>query len=113
MTAFLGLPANLEKLPDALRRVGQVVNSIMLGKTNNISFTPVTLTANDTTTTVTESAGRLGENTLIIFSPTTANAATAMTKIYVSSRDVENKQFTITHDNTADVDRTFNYILVG
>lgn len=81
------------------------------GKTDNIGS--VTLTANSTTTTLTEAPDRIGANTVILFMPTTANAAAAMTNLYVSGRDVSANTFTLTHTNNAQIDRTFNYILVG
>lgn len=82
------------------------------GKTDNVGG-PITLTANAATTTITEAAGRIGQTTYIDFMPTTANAAVAKQTMYVSSRDVINNTFTITHDNNAQVDKTFYYVLVG
>lgn len=111
--AFLNIPINLQSLPDWGRIIATTVNSILIGKTNNTgSFT---LTASVGTTTVTLAAGLLGENTVILLSPTTANAATEFGAgtIYVSSRSVTNKTFTLTHVNNAQTDRTFNYVLVG
>ncbi len=113
MSAFdLPPTSNLEPL-EWLRRLSRVVNGIMGGKTNNTGS--VTLTANAGTTTVTETDGRLGNDTIILFMPTTANAATEFGagSLYVSSRNVINKTFTITHANNAQNDRTFKYILVG
>jgi hypothetical protein len=111
--SFLQAPEYLPEVKEWCRRLSRVVNQAMQGKTNNTSETAVTLTANATTTTVTEAPNRIGEATVILFMPTTANAAAAMANIYVSSRSVANNTFTITHANTATVDRTFNYVLVG
>lgn len=93
--------------------VSAVVNNIMNGKTNNTAS--ITLTASSATTTVTLAEGRLGEDTIILFMPTTANAATELASgnMYVSARSVADNQFTITHTNDANNDKTFNYIMVG
>ena len=89
------------------RKLAEVMNNIILGRTNNTGT--VTLTANDTTTTIADK--RLGPKSVITFMPTTANAAAAMTSIYVSSRGKQTA--TVTHDNTADVDRTLSYAIQG
>jgi len=90
-----------------VRKVAEILNNVMLGRTNNTGT--VTLTANDTTTTIADK--RLGPKSVLTFMPTTANAATAMTSIYVSSRGKQTA--TLTHDNTADVDRTLSYAIQG
>ncbi|WP_221307251.1 hypothetical protein [Paraburkholderia atlantica] len=69
----------------------------------------VTLTPSATTTTVSDS--RIGANTGLFFSPLTANAAAALSGLYVSSQ--KNGAATLTHANTATVDRTFNVLLIG
>jgi hypothetical protein len=94
-----------------LRKMIRVISGAMQGKTNNVGT--VTLTANSTTTTITLSAGRLGSDTHISFTATTANAATADGAGLYVSKNVANNQFTITHNNTADVDKTFTYALIG
>jgi hypothetical protein len=48
---------------------------------------------------------------VILFMPTTAHAAAAKTKVYVSARSTGSA--TLTHDSTADEDRTFGYIVIG
>lgn len=108
---FLQAPENMPEPMEWCRRIARVVNQAMQGKTNNTGT--VTLTANATSTTVSEAPNRLGEETVILFMPTTANAAAAMTNVYVSSRSVANNTFTITHANTATTDRVFNYVLIG
>lgn len=110
---FLNAPEYFSDLKEWLRRCVRVINGIMQGKTNNTGS--VTLTANAATTVVTESEGRIGQNTVILFSPTTANAATEFGAgtLYVSARDVINNTFTITHVNNAQTDRTFKYVLIG
>ena len=89
------------------RLIADAANQALAGNLNNRgSFT---LAAGGTTTTVTDT--RAGADTVILWTPTTANAATAMDKVYVSTRN--KGSFIVTHDNTADVDRTFHYALFG
>lgn len=97
--------------PGLLRRLGNAIKMLAQGKTNNTGT--VTLTANSATTTITEADGKIGLYTQIVLTPTTANAAAALTNIYLSARDVANKTITLTHTNNAQVDRTFLYHLVG
>lgn len=102
----------LQNLVEWGRGVANVVNGIMLGKTNNTG--ELTLTANVGSTTITVASGKVSLGTKVFLSPTTANAATeygAGTWRY--SVDPDNNQFTITHVNNAQTDRTFGYILVG
>jgi hypothetical protein len=93
------------------KQLAKKINSVMDGKTNNT--TTVTLTANSATTTITFSEGRMGADTVLTFTPTTANAAGALAGLYVSGRDVAAKTITLTHANTATTDRTFSCVLVG
>ncbi len=111
--AFLQAPEYMQNLNEWCRRLAQIINGCMQGKTNNTSETAVTLTANATTTTVTEAPNRIGETTQVILIPTTANAAAAIGTTYLSSRSVANNTFTLTHANDAQTDKIFNYILVG
>lgn len=71
--------------------------------------TTVTLAANVTTTTFNDA--RLGPSSVILFMPTTANAAGAMTNLYVSSRGKQTA--TLTHSNTATTDRVFGVVILG
>jgi hypothetical protein len=94
-----------------LRNILIVAKGVMQGKTNNVGT--VTLTANSTTTTVSLAAGRLGVDTHVSLTATTASAQTAAGAGMYVSKDVANNQFTITHNNTADADKTFTYALIG
>ncbi len=114
MSEFLELPeAYSPETRDFDRKIVRVVNGIMGGKINNTGET--TLVASTATSTVTLSAGRLGEDTQVIFTPTTANAATELAggSMFVSSRDVANNVFRITHANNAQTDRIFKFMLFG
>jgi hypothetical protein len=104
-------PTWLSDIPEWCRKLAIAVSQALRGKTDNIGT--FTLTANSATTTVTETQGRIGKDTVIIWTPTTANAAAAITNIYLSSRNVTSNTFTLTHTNNAQVDRTFSYILTG
>ena len=70
------------------------------------SVQSVTLTTSSTTTTVTDT--RMGEDLMVILTPTNANAAAE--NIYVSSE--LNGSFVLTHAS-AGTTRTFNYLIVG
>lgn len=71
--------------------------------------TTVTLTDNDTTTVLTDA--RIGYGMHLTFTPLTANAAAAMDALHYAI--TVNGQATLTHDNTADTDRTFSVAIVG
>lgn len=104
-------PTTSSNVIDWLRKLSISVVDTIRGKLDNTGT--FTLTANSAITTVTESAGRIGENTIVIWMPITANAATAMANVYLSSQSVTNKTFTLTHTNNAQTDRTFSYMLIG
>lgn len=112
-TEFPDVPDYTSNYPILVRSIIRVIRGIMKGRTNNAYA--VTLTANSATTTLTFAEHILGQNTLIIFTPQTANASAEIGAgtMYLSSRDVINKTATITHANNAQTDRTFGYILVG
>lgn len=109
--AFPTLPEFSDDIKGLLRKVVYTVNNAMAGRTNNTGS--VTLTASSTTTVITFSAGQIGTGTVIFLSPTTSNAAAAMTNVYQSSKDVAANTITLTHANTGTTDRTFNYALIG
>lgn len=104
--------ANYRRLPVVAedgREISLVVNSILDGKINATGS--VTLTASAASTVVTED--RAGDDSVILFMPTTANAAAeqAAGGMYVSSRGKQT--FTIAHANNAQTDRTYDYIVIG
>lgn len=108
--ANIGRPTPPLTFPDwqTMGRVlGGLIRSIMTGKMNNGGT--VTLTANDTTTTVTDD--RVGANTRVILFPTSSTAAADIANTYVSA--VGDGSFTITHSSTADSDKSFSYLLGG
>jgi hypothetical protein len=111
--SYEGAPSYMNDPLEWCRRISRICNSLLLGRSNNVHL--VTLTANSATTTVTTPKQTLSEEAFISFMPTTANAATEFGAgiMYVSARDVLNDQFTITHANNAQNDRTFRYVLIG
>ncbi len=88
-------------------RLFRTLEGIMEGRTRN--YGTFTLTANVTTTTVLDA--RFETHQSLVWGPTTANAAAAMTNVYVSTKNAGS--FVLTHSNTATSDRTFNYVIVG
>lgn len=109
--AFPTVPEYQSNHESLLRKMLTVIQGIMRGRTNNTNT--FTLTANATTTTVTLAEGVIGQDTVILWMPTTANAAGALSGLYLSSRNVANNTITLTHANTAAADKTFSYVLVG
>lgn len=88
-------------------RAASIVNAMLDGKLN--SFGSFTLTAASTTTVVNDP--RAGIDSVVLPMPRSATAAAAMTALYVSAKG--KGTFTLTHDNTADIDRTFDYVVIG
>jgi|TARA_R110000824_G_scaffold71433_3_gene182774 sugar (pentulose or hexulose) kinase len=90
-----------------LRQTVQAVRRIMEGKINATGT--VTLTASSATSTLTDAL--IGNDTVIVFMPKTANAAAEMDSLYVSARTTGSS--TLTHANNGQTDRTFDYIAIG
>jgi len=104
---YQGVPEVMSPEVEHRRLLARLGNNLLQGKTNNVI--QVTLTASSATTTVTDK--RIGAYTGLFFSPLTADAAAALAGLYVSSQ--VNGSATLTHANNAQVDRTFNVLLVG
>ena len=85
------------------------INSMIKGRTENVS--QVTLTANAASTTVNNS--NISENSEILLSPKTANAAAALATTYIPEATILNGSFVIQHANNAQTDKTFGYVWVG
>lgn len=88
-------------------QISTTVNEILKGRGNNVG--EVTLTASSTTTTINDI--RIKQTMTAVLIPRTANAAAAMTNVYISA--VADGSITLTHSNAASVDRTFDYVLHG
>ncbi len=99
----------LVRLGDYLRRVGEVANGAMAGKTNNVL--DVTWSNGATTTTITDT--RISPNSFVDFTPKTANAADMWRDggWYISARD--KGTLTITHTAFAQSDLDFVMVIIG
>lgn len=99
----------LPYFPPEQRQLGAWANQVHIGKLacNGV----VTLTANATSTSVADQ--RAGAFSFIDFRPTTANAASAQAAgaMWASTRG--KAYFVITHTNSAAVDKTFVYCILG
>lgn len=93
------------------RKIAEVANRALIGKTNNV--TTVTLTASSATTTITDR--RIGYNTVVILVPTTANASAEFGNgtIYQTYPNATKNQAVINHANNAQSDRTYAVAFVG
>ena len=111
--AFNNVPTAMTNINEWCRKIAATTNSLLMGKSNNSGT--FTVTPNSATTVVTLPHGVLGQDSVIVFTPTTTAAATEFGAgtIHNSSRDVLNNTFTITHVNSAVTTRTFSYVLVG
>jgi hypothetical protein len=116
----MSFPSAPRKMTDALKwceKIAEIVNQIMQGRTNN--YGTVTLSANAATTTVTLPLGVISTESVIIFEPTTLNAAIEYFggTMYRSATSVKatatTSTFTITHSNDASTDRVFLYCIIG
>jgi hypothetical protein len=89
------------------REARELVNHALTGKLAGGG--EVTLDANDTTTALVDPL--IGPQSRIHLTPLTANAAGALAGLYVSAR--VKGEASLTHANTAAVDKTFAYSVVG
>jgi hypothetical protein len=89
------------------RLIAEGVRELFDGKIRAIGT--VTLTANDTTTTLADL--RIGPDSVIVLMPTTANAAGGLGTTYISARGKQTA--TLTHANASTTDRTFAYAILG
>ena len=90
------------------REISEVVNNLVEGKSNNTGTITLAVASATTTTLYDE---RIGYDSVIVFMPTTANAASAMTNLYVSAKTQGSA--TLTHSANTSADKTYGYIVVG
>jgi hypothetical protein len=87
----------------------QAILNLAMGRSNAVGR--VTLRPNQTTTVVTrdvhKAAVNVGVDSEVFLTPRTANAAAAWPTTYIS--EVKQGQFTITHANNAQADKTFGF----
>jgi hypothetical protein len=96
-------PAPNERDP---RRIVGAIIDLFQGRSNCAG--QFTLTASATTTTVV--APNFGIDSDVVWSPLTANAASAMTNVRLTGR--AKGEFTLTHSSTSTTDRTFAYRII-
>lgn len=97
-----------EPAPDAdLDEVRDAVRQMTRGRSNAVGT--VTLTTGVTTSVVTAKRV-ISTASAIVLMPTTANAAAALATTFVTTAK---DQFTITHANNAQADRTFRWGAIG
>lgn len=104
---FLKVPLSMPDQGQHLRLVSGALNNTIDGKVNSTGS--ITLTANQTSSTLTDA--RVGANSIILFMPTTANANTAKANLYVSAR--ANGTATLTHASSGNTDQTLSYCVIG
>jgi hypothetical protein len=92
-----------------LKKIVLAIQQLAAGRSNAVGT--VTLATGGATTVVTDKNCAVGST--LLFTPTTANAATEAGNgtMYVSA--VNNGSFTITHANSATTGRTFLYAIAG
>lgn len=89
------------------RDLALAINAMLNGRSNAIG----TFTLEDGATETDVLDNRFESGMVPVWVPTTANAAAAMDVMYLSDR--VKGGFTVTHNNTADTDRTFLYVRAG
>jgi hypothetical protein len=96
--------------PDADRHRFEIAEALNRTIRGNLDASGTfTLTPSSTTTVVIDNLFAFDQ--MVVWSPRSATAATAMTSVYVSAK--LNGQFTLTHNSDAATDRTFDYIRIG
>lgn len=103
------IPSTYRDATSHLRLVVNALRELANGRVDSAS--EVTLTANATTTVVTNP--RVAPTTKLFFAPLTSNAAAEQGAgtMYVSSKG--DGTFTITHANNAQTNRDFDYVVLG
>lgn len=107
----------VSKLADAassswVRRIAEIVNGILTGKLNAV--TQLTLTAGAPSTIMKDA--RITANSYLGLQPMTTHAATDLysaTSVLVAAGSQKAGQVTFNHPNNANVDKTFNVLIVG
>jgi hypothetical protein len=89
------------------RFIAEAINNLFNKRLDAVG--EVTLADGETTTVVADN--RVTKNSVICRSPTPANAAGALATTYIAAYDTH--EFTITHANNSETDRTFRYIILS
>lgn len=103
----------LQESTTDIAQIVQAVIQLQQGRVNCVG--EFTLNAGATTTTVDKdvspAAVNVSKDCEIFLSPRTQTAAAALATLRVTS--VDQGSFTVTHNNTADVNRTFGFVALG
>lgn len=93
------------------RTINQAINQLIRGRVNSVGS--LTLEANEATTTITPDVRISNSGAKIFLTPRTANAAAELAAgtLYIS--EITRTNFTVTHANNAQTDRTFDYDVRG
>lgn len=89
------------------REIAERMNAVLRGKINSTGA--ITLTANQATTTLTDL--NIGQDSLVLMSPVTANAQAEGHPWISPIASVGSA--TLNHANNAQTDRTYNYLVIG
>lgn len=95
-----------------VRRVVDVINSILTGKLN--STLVITLTSGAASTVIKDA--RIGPFSYIGLQPLTAHAAADLysaTSVLTDETSRKNGQLTLNHPNNANADKTFRMLIIG
>tara|TARA_X000001382_G_scaffold55288_2_gene37814 strand:- start:6586 stop:6915 length:330 start_codon:yes stop_codon:yes gene_type:complete len=109
MSEFSGITASTSNVPLFLRDVLEFSRRVMQGKLNNTTLW--TLAANTSSTTFNDA--RIGLETALHWSPTTANAAAIIDTMYVSESNRVNGTVIIAHANNSNADKIFRITFHG
>lgn len=90
-------------------KIVMTVRQLMEGRSNATGT--FTLTNGATTTTV--SAPNCGPNSIILFSPQTANAAAQVAATYIPPATVTAGSFVVNHANPGNTTSTFGWVALG
>lgn len=103
--------STFEAVTITFRRFWDALVQMRKGKLECVA--ELTLTANAASTVFKDN--RLSFQTVIIFDPLTTNAATELANgtLYVTAANRTNGQFTITHANNAQTDRSYFVAMLG
>ena len=94
------------------RDIQRLVDAIMqLNEGRQASIGDVTLRANQATTVV--NFPNCSTECRVFLFPQTANAAAAVATTYILQANILRRQFTISHANNAQADKTFSFLCIG
>lgn len=91
------------------QRIVDAIRQLVEGRQNSVD--DVTLTPGSTTTVV--KFPNCSRDARVFLFPQTANAAAALATTFVRKADITQSQYTITHANSAQADRTFSALVIG